>query len=76
MASLGMFKFGEKKTQKAIIEEAGSRISEAQLAIAKAEEQYKSKMTSVEADARRKEGTFRNEAEKLYPFPAEPSKPF
>ena len=71
-----MFKFGEKKTQKAIIEDAGNRISEAKAAIAKAEELYKSKKASVEVDARRKEGTFRNEAEKLYPFPAEPSKPF
>lgn len=76
LGSLGMFKFGEKKTQKAIIEDAGNRISEAKAAIAKAEELYKSKKASVEVDARRKEGTFRNEAEKLYPFPAEPSKPF
>jgi len=76
LASLGLFKFGEKKTQKAVIEEAANKIGEAQSAISKAEELYKSKMASAEADAKMKEGTFRNEAEKLYPFPAEPSKPF
>lgn len=47
LASLGVFKFGEKKNQKAIIEEATKKISDAQSALFSAESVYKSEMAAA-----------------------------
>lgn len=49
-SSLGIFKFGEKKTQKAIIEDAERKVEDAKAAIARAESEYKSSMASIESE--------------------------
>ncbi len=74
LASLGMFKFGEKKNQKAIIDDATKRIADAQLAISVAESTYKSETSEVEKKTDNKAITFRNEAVKAYPMPEKPKK--
>ena len=75
LASLGMFKFGEKKTQKAIIEETTKIVCDAQNAVTSAETTYKSEMAESGKKADNKAIVFRNEATKEYPFPAEPVRP-
>lgn len=74
LASLGVFKFGEKN-QKAIIEEATKKISDAQSALSSAESVYKSEMAAAGKTASNKAITFRNAAAKEYPLPDEPKKP-
>ena len=49
-SSLGIFKFGEKKTQKAIIEDAERKVADAKAAIERAESEYKSSMASIESE--------------------------
>lgn len=75
LASLGFFKFGDKKTQKAIIESAVSKINEAKLAISSAEATYKAEIEAIEKTVKNKTLSFRNLASKEYPMPEEPKKP-
>ena len=75
LASLGVFKFGEKKNQKAIIEDATKKISDAQAAISSAESVFKSEMAEAGKKADNKAIAFRNAASKEYPMPDEPKKP-
>lgn len=75
LASLGFFKFGEKKKQKVIIEDAIKRIDDAQFAISDAESSYKDEMSEVVRKAEKKATAFRNTASKEFPFPEEPKKP-
>lgn len=75
LASLGMFKFAEKKAQKAIIEEATKLMAEAQTSISAAETTYSKKMSEADKKAARKHSTFEKDAEKKFPLPVEPSMP-
>lgn len=75
LASLGVFKLGEKKNQKAIIEEAAKKISDAKDALISAEAAYKSEIAAADKAANNKTITFRNAAAKEYPMPDEPKKP-
>ena len=75
LASLGMFKFGEKKAQKSIIEEATKMLTDAQASITAAESAYSTEMGEVEKKAGSKRSAFRKKAEKEFPLPVEPKKP-
>lgn len=75
LASLGVFMFGEKKRQKAIIKDAAKKISDAQAAISSAESVFKSEMAEAGKKANNKAIVFRNSASKEYPMHDEPKKP-
>lgn len=75
LASLGVFKFSEKKAKKAQIEYAENRIAESKTHIERAKQEYRTKLAALKDDAKRKESQFRSEAEKKFPFPCEPPKP-
>lgn len=75
LASLGVFKFAEKKAQKSIIEEATNLIKEAQASISAAETTYSQKISEADKKAAQKHSTYEKDAEKEFPFPVEPSEP-
>lgn len=75
LASLGMFKFSEKKTQKSIIEETTKLIIDAQASIADAEALYTAEMGRAEKKAENKRNSFQEDAEQAFPLPVEPKKP-
>ncbi len=75
LASLGLFKFGEKKAQKAIIEDAEKKTADAQSSISAAEAAYSSGIVQADANASSKSFEFQQAAEKQYPLPIKPSKP-
>lgn len=75
LTALGVFKFGEKKAQKAAIEDATQKIVNAQGAIGTAEADYNRKLNSAETTAKAKEQAFRTEAVRAFPLPVEPKKP-
>ena len=71
----GLFKFGEKKTQKANIEAAAAKISEAESELRSAEESYKSEMAGIPDKVSAMESQIRSAVEKEMPLPKEPAKP-
>lgn len=73
--SLGAFKFGEKKAQKAIIEEATNLITEAQNALYSAESEYTVAVAKLNKDTAKKIGAVENEAKRRFALPQEPRKP-
>lgn len=73
--SLGAFKFGEKKAQKAIIEEATNLITEAQSALYSAESEYTVAVAKLNKDTAKKIGAVENEAKHRFVLPKEPRKP-
>ena len=75
LASLGAFKFSEKKTQKRIIEDATRLIAEAQAAIPAAQGAYSRDVNEVDQKAIDKEKDFRKRSERELPLPVKPSKP-
>lgn len=75
LASLGVFKFGEKKVQKSIIEEATKMLTDAQASITAAESAYSTEMGEAEKKAGSKRSAFQKNAEQEYPLPVEPKKP-
>ena len=75
LATLGLFKFAEKQNQKAIIEDAIKKITEAEAAILKAESMYKTQLAEIEESVKKMEPSIRNAAERFYIFPVEPTKP-
>ena len=75
LASLGFFGFSEKKRQRAIIEESTRLATEAQQSISATETAYRNQMAVVSLQVKEKENTFKDEAEKQYPLPTEPTKP-
>ena len=75
LASLGFFKFGEKKANKLIIEDATQKISNAEREITTAESEYKQAMAAADKKVKDKEIAFRNAAAKEYPMPEEPKHP-
>lgn len=75
LSSLGIFKFGEKKAQKAIIEEAERKIAEAKAAIDSAEAEYRSEVESFDEKYSAAEKKIRAKVEKKYPLSKEPVKP-
>lgn len=75
LAALGLFKFGEKKARKAIIEDAEKRTAEARSSISAAESAYFSEIDRADANASSKVSEFQLAAEKQYPLPIKPSKP-
>ena len=75
LASLGMFKFGEKKAQKSIIEEAAKLLTEAQASISSAESAYSTEIGEADKKAESKRPSFQKNAEIEFPLPIEPKKP-
>lgn len=75
LASLGFFKFREKKANKLIIEEATLKISNAEREITTAESEYKHEIAAVDKKVKDKGIAFRNAAAKEYPMPEEPKSP-
>ena len=76
LASLGLFRFSEKKKQKETIEDCERRIEEAQQAIAAAHDTYQNRIDSIDqAFWEEKEKQLRNQAEIKYPFPDKPIPP-
>ncbi len=75
LASLGMFKFGEKKAQKSIIEEATKLLTEAQASISSAESAYSTEIGEADKKAESKRPSFQKNAEIEFPLPIEPKKP-
>ena len=75
LASLGVFKFAEKKAQKAIIEEADKILSDVQKTISVAEATYKADIEEVEKLIEKKIPEVQKIAEEKYPLPEEPRKP-
>lgn len=75
LASLGVFKFSEKKAQKTIIEEAVLKTAQAESAITQAEADYKNEMSAVVSKLTTAEKSIRAAVEKKHPLPAEPAKP-
>ena len=75
LATLGFFKFSEKKSQKAIIEDSEKKAADARAAILVAEDEYKASSASSLANAKKKEHSIRSGIEKELPLPAEPEMP-
>ena len=75
LSTLGLFKFGEKKNQKAIIEDAVQKIAETEPMIAQAEQAYLEKIAAVDKTVSTLELSIREEADQLYCLPEEPAKP-
>ncbi len=75
LASLGVFKFGAKKVQKSIIEEAAKLLTDVQASISAAEAVYSTEMEAADKKAKSKRRSFRKNAEIEFPLPVEPKKP-
>lgn len=76
LASLGFFKFGEKKAQKNIIADATAKISNAENALRAAETAYKQEVADIEKKVQALAAGFHNAASKQFVMPEEPQKPF
>ena len=74
LSTLGLFKFGEKKNQKAIIEDAVQKIAETEPMIAQAEQAYLEKIAAVDKTVSTLELSIQEEADQLYCLPEEPAK--
>lgn len=75
LSSLGMFKFSEKKEQKAIIEDAVSRISAARDALMKKERELRDRLSAASGEAKKETQKYNIEAIAELPLPEEPPKP-
>lgn len=75
LASLGAFKFSEKKTQRWHIEDATRLIAEAQASISSAQTAYYSEINEIDKKANGKGFQFQQAAERELPLPIRPSKP-
>ncbi len=75
LATLGAFKFSEKKHMKWIIEDATRLIAEAEAAIPAAQAVYSQEISEVDKKAREIDYDFQGAVEKELPLPAKPRKP-
>ena len=75
LSTLGLFKFGEKKNQKTIIEDAVQKIAETEPMRAQAEQAYLEKIAAGDRTVSTLELSIREEADQLYCLPEEPAKP-
>lgn len=75
LASLGAFKFGQKKEKKWTIEYATKKISEAQVTISAAQSEYTSAVQQADTFVNSKKSEYQVKAERKYPLPTKPSKP-
>ena len=75
LASLSVFRFGEKKNQKAIIEDANKRIDEANGRIAKAEAAYTAEVAMIPGKVETMNESIHNEALRQFVMPEEPKRP-
>lgn len=75
LASLGFFKFNEKKEQKAAIEDARRRLADTHALLAAEKAKLEYLVNSAGESALSKSSIFRTEAEKEFPFPPKPEKP-
>lgn len=75
LASLGFFKFGEKKEQQQIIEDSTKRIADAESAKINAASAYQSEVSSIPSVLTTKERSLKAEAERNMSLPAEPEMP-
>ena len=75
LATLGVFKFNEKKTQKWIIEDATRLIAEAQAAIPAAQAAYSREMSEADSKANDLNYDYQKAAERELPLPPKPPKP-
>ena len=75
LASLGVFKFSEKKAKKTQIENAKNKIAETQTRIEQVKQRCKAEIAEAKDKAQKRKAEFRSEAEKKFPLPCEPQKP-
>lgn len=75
LASLGIFKFNEKKAQKEIIEDANKQIASAQANIEKANKDCSFKVATADESAKVRKTEFQREAEAEIMLPSEPERP-
>ncbi len=75
LASLGLFKLGEKKAQKQIIADSAKRIADAESAKVNATSAYQSEVASISSVLATKEHSLKAEAEHNMPLPTEPEMP-
>ena len=75
LEALGVFKFGEKKTQKALIEQCEAEIRHTQEKIAAAKQKYDDEMNGMDRLLKQKKKSYTEKAEKLFVMPHEPQKP-
>ena len=75
LASLGIFKFSEKKEQKALIAETEAEIEKAENALAVAKEAYEASLADMPEELDRYESAQTDDVEMRFPFPKEPLKP-
>ena len=75
LSTLGFFKFSEKKSQKAIIEDSEKKVADARAAISSAEDEFKASIASSLTNAKKKESSIRSSVEKELPLPVEPEMP-
>lgn len=75
LASLGFFRFNEKKEQKAVIEDAQRRLADAHASLAAEKDKLDYLVNSAGERALSKSSIFRTEAEKEFPLPPKPEKP-
>ena len=76
LATLGVFRFGEKKAQRSIIEEAEKLLAEAQASISAAESSYQMDISEADKKSESNRAEFQITAEKDFPLPKEPKNPF
>ena len=75
LSSLGLFKFGEKKKQKAIIEEVSLNIVEAKKELENVNHVYDLDISAIDETVKKKTINLQNTAAKDFPMPDEPVKP-
>lgn len=75
LASLGMFKFAEKKENKNIIQEMTALISKIEAEIEAVEKNYQREMNFVKSKMGARKPQIEKELREKYPIPAEPKKP-
>ena len=75
LASLGVFKFAEKKEYKAIIDQYNKELADAENSIRKAEADLEDAVKKAASLAEKDRSGFETEAAEIHPLPAEPAKP-
>ena len=76
LASLGIFKFAEKKAARNAIETLTAKIAVAVDSMAEAEKSYQNEKSTLDAWLDKKKELLQSELEQTYPVPTEPRKPF
>ena len=76
LASLGIFKFAEKKAARSAIETLTAKIAAAVDSMAEAEKSYQNEKATLDAWLSKKKKQLQSEVEKIYPMPVEPRRPF